>query len=285
MNIGIYKITNLINGKSYIGQSIRLHKRWGGHKSSFKTRKGNHPILHKAFEKYGLSNFSYEIICNAPRKYLDKLEIHFIKHYKSYRLGYNADKGGKGGPQGQSVYQYSMNGDFIKEWDSITEAALYYKLSYGVIYGAASKEKVRVTAGGFLWRREKHDKIKATRGVSTKRKVCQYTIKGELVKTYDTIILAESSLGGNLNLTRAIKNNGIAGGYCWVYKGEPFIKPSQKKLRKAGLVKVGRFNLDDELIELYDNVNIVVNLFGSSIFHNLNGRSNKAYGFRWKYIE
>ncbi len=56
--IGIYKITNKLNNKSYIGQSIHIEQRWQEHlyKSSGCS------LLKYALYKYGADNFSFEII-------------------------------------------------------------------------------------------------------------------------------------------------------------------------------------------------------------------------------
>ena len=52
---GIYKITNLVNEKVYIGQAQDIEKRWREHKCSSKS---NNQILYRAIRKYGLENFS-----------------------------------------------------------------------------------------------------------------------------------------------------------------------------------------------------------------------------------
>lgn len=63
----IYKITNLINGKSYIGQTIKEVKyRWREHVNEANTR-ARFP-LHKAIKKYGPENFNIEIICYCPNQ-------------------------------------------------------------------------------------------------------------------------------------------------------------------------------------------------------------------------
>lgn len=64
---GIYKITNKINGKCYIGSSVDIHKRWREHRarSVMKTHnyiKTYYSHLYCAFRKYGRDNFNYEII-------------------------------------------------------------------------------------------------------------------------------------------------------------------------------------------------------------------------------
>lgn len=60
----VYKITNLINQKSYIGSSVRVEKRWQQHKNDAfnpNNEKYNYP-LYQAFRKYGLENFSFNIL-------------------------------------------------------------------------------------------------------------------------------------------------------------------------------------------------------------------------------
>ena len=99
--IGIYKYTNKINGKSYIGQSIDIERRQYNHKSSAYNEKANdyNSQFHQAIRKYGLENFDYEILVelndkNFTPQTLDNLEKFFIKQYNSYHNGYNATEGG-----------------------------------------------------------------------------------------------------------------------------------------------------------------------------------------------
>ena len=88
---GIYKITNLINNKIYIGQSIHIEKRWEDHKYYSSKQ---HTAIQSAFKKYGISNFSFEIIEECPKDKLDEREIYWIEFYDSYNNGYNLTKGG-----------------------------------------------------------------------------------------------------------------------------------------------------------------------------------------------
>lgn len=89
--IGIYKITNLLNRKIYIGQSINIQNRWEDHKY---YSSNEHTALQAAFKKYGISNFSFEIIEECSKEELDEKEIYWIKFYDSYNNGYNLTKGG-----------------------------------------------------------------------------------------------------------------------------------------------------------------------------------------------
>lgn len=65
--IGIYKITNKINGKIYIGQSINIERRWKEH--IFDNRKNS--LIHLAIIKYGKENFSFEVIEECNQKELN----------------------------------------------------------------------------------------------------------------------------------------------------------------------------------------------------------------------
>ena len=96
---GIYKITNTLNGKVYIGQSIDIKKRWANHKKDAFWTKGvdyNYP-LYRAIRKYGIDNFIFEVIeeCAAPS--LNEKEIYYIALYKSTdnNFGYNQNSGGQ----------------------------------------------------------------------------------------------------------------------------------------------------------------------------------------------
>lgn len=95
MSCGIYKITNLINGHSYIGQSICIEQRWKNHKHYNKERE-DYP-LYRAFRKYGIDNFSFEIIEECEPNLLDEKEIYWINFYNTCsNNGYNQTSGGDG---------------------------------------------------------------------------------------------------------------------------------------------------------------------------------------------
>lgn len=99
--IGIYKFTNLLNGKCYIGQSIDIEQRRLAHLSSANNKKAddyNHQ-LHQALRKYGVSNFSFEVLVELhgegyDKELLNTLEIYYISKYNSFKQGYNATPGG-----------------------------------------------------------------------------------------------------------------------------------------------------------------------------------------------
>lgn len=86
--IGIYKITKKSNGKSYIGQSVDIERRFKEHKY-----KKDIPI-EIAIQKYGEDAFTYEIVEECELSELDKKESYWIDYYDSYNKGYNCNEGG-----------------------------------------------------------------------------------------------------------------------------------------------------------------------------------------------
>lgn len=97
--IGIYKITNTINNKCYIGQSSDLVKRIRKHIKTLLNGTNRNEHLQNAYKKYGPGNFTIEIIEECEKEALDEREIFWIDYYKSYNpeYGYNKTKGGTGG--------------------------------------------------------------------------------------------------------------------------------------------------------------------------------------------
>jgi len=93
----VYKITNTVNGKVYIGQTVgTLHKRWSAHKTDARNGKKSLTIC-KAIRKYGPENFCAEELATASSiEMLNELEIHFINLYRSHdpKFGYNSTFGG-----------------------------------------------------------------------------------------------------------------------------------------------------------------------------------------------
>lgn len=83
---------NLINEKVYVGQSINIQERYYQHISDAKNR-AKYPI-DLAIQKYGIDNFSFEILEECSTDLLDEREIYWISFFDSYNCGYNATPGG-----------------------------------------------------------------------------------------------------------------------------------------------------------------------------------------------
>lgn len=93
----IYKITNNITNKCYIGKTERtIQERWKEHKKNISLYKDRLP-LYRALNKYGVDNFTIEEIEQCDNYEIDDREIYWIAHFGTYKNGYNCTGGGEGG--------------------------------------------------------------------------------------------------------------------------------------------------------------------------------------------
>lgn len=92
----VYKITNCINQKVYIGQtSFSVEKRWKEHIKDI-SKHLDRP-LYRALAKYGIENFTVEMI--EETDFPNEREEYWIQYYQSFHNGYNATTGGEGRPK------------------------------------------------------------------------------------------------------------------------------------------------------------------------------------------
>ena len=133
---GIYKITNKVNGHSYIGQSVNIAVRFYKHinESNNPNRPGYNYPLYKALRKYGLMNFDFEILEECDISQLSDKEVYWIQYYDTFFNGYNQTMGGN---QSIQVMKESIIGiiDLLKNTNkSIKDIAIMYKVSVDTVY-------------------------------------------------------------------------------------------------------------------------------------------------------
>jgi hypothetical protein len=94
----IYKITNDVNGKVYIGKTLHsVEKRWKEHIKDSKREHNENRPLYRAMNKYGIDNFHIETIEECVEELVEEREVFWIKEYNSFgKNGYNATIGGDG---------------------------------------------------------------------------------------------------------------------------------------------------------------------------------------------
>lgn len=92
--IGVYKITNNINGKAYVGCSVDINRRFNQHKNYEKSTNEPNKILYHAFKKYNIENFTFEVLEECNKEQLVEREIYYIEKFNTYKNGYNGSIGG-----------------------------------------------------------------------------------------------------------------------------------------------------------------------------------------------
>ena len=86
---GIYKIENLINHKVYIGQSVNIKDRWQSHRRLLRQNKHDNLHLQNSWNKYGESNFSFEILEECSNCLLNEKEQYWLDYYGGKNNNYN----------------------------------------------------------------------------------------------------------------------------------------------------------------------------------------------------
>lgn len=120
---GIYKITNKINGKVYIGRTNNFHNRHRQHLYAYKKQdssKSNQYLLN-SYNKYGFNNFTFEEIYYCLSETESKvMEQYYMEIYNSFDsdTGYNLRKDTEGGMLISKATSHKITDRLKKEWES-----------------------------------------------------------------------------------------------------------------------------------------------------------------------
>lgn len=144
--IGIYKITNLINGHYYIGQSRDIKGRFRCHRFSGRqlNDKDHNTPIHLAIHKYGEENFSYEILEECSIDELNEKEVYWIEKLQATKNGnYNILVGGQDRKKidNKPVELYDLSGNYIQTISSATEVAEFLGVSRSTVYQVLHKQR------------------------------------------------------------------------------------------------------------------------------------------------
>lgn len=141
----IYKITNKVNGKLYIGQTIQtLKDRWYRHCCNVSDVSEQQMVIKKAIHKYGKENFTIEVIEECSEELLDEKEIYWIAYYNTYYTGYNSTKGGKRDVKIDSKVQQYVK-DIIELYNlgfSLRQIAKEYNVDHATVRQLLRKQGI-----------------------------------------------------------------------------------------------------------------------------------------------
>lgn len=126
----IYRITNKVNGKSYIGQTrYTIEFRWRQHQ-----HKKDNTYFHNAIKKYGPDNFIVEALEECDVQNLNTREIYYIAKYDTFNNGYNLTIGGDGNKRlVLTDSQYDEIKELYLSGFSSNKIATLYQLDKGTI--------------------------------------------------------------------------------------------------------------------------------------------------------
>lgn len=220
--IGVYKITNKINGKMYIGASARLMKRKTEHfkPSRIKTYKDRLPI-YRAMDKYGRESFVFEIIEKTTAEQLDEREEYYINKYNTVEEGYNVVSTSHN--MHDREYTKEVHGSFFSEWNKKQWKNEEYRKERSKRSSEYQKERLKDPE----YLAEKSKQLKKYTD-SIKKPIEQYDKQGNLIAVYDGVREAERATGiGSAQISAVAlgkPKRKSAGGFVWKYPREKSVE-------------------------------------------------------------
>lgn len=246
----IYKITNQINGKVYIGQTARsIATRWREH-----IRHGLNPNsreynrhLYNSMRKYGIDSFSIELVEKCDNSLMSEREMFWIKFYNSSHpdYGYNLTLGGEGvvSIDYDEVYRRYDAGD------SLCKIARDMNLS-------------RSNLSQVLKEYENYDKqtiwerAMLEASVNKGTPVSQYDLDGNFINTFPSSKAASRCVPKttHANIVKVCKNkNGLSGGFQWRFADDT--PPGVYVNKRTSLpCPVCQINMDGTLLCIFQSM-------------------------------
>lgn len=307
----IYKVTNKINGKIYIGQTIRsLEIRWKQHCKDAETNHKGMAIL-AAIQKYGKENFTVEQIDIAcDRDELDLKEQYWIRYYNSLSPnGYNLHTGGKHYECSEETKRKISESNKGKKRSLEHCKKLSERMkgrfvgdknpSWGKPKSEETKEKIRVAKLGKKLTLEHKVRLveRAKRGLNNVNHRAVLCL--ETLKTYPTIELAAQ----DVKVVRGSISNNVngrsksAGGYHWMYIPDAELLCLSAETKNhviktlANVVQTHKHNGKIvrcvETNEIFNTVHEAAEIKGLKerrIADVCRGERKHAGGYKWEYV-
>lgn len=197
MTCGIYMITNLVNGKKYIGQSICIERRFREHCNNGKYT--DKSLIDTAIQKYGVSNFRFDILEVLPEnnEILDEKERLWIKYYNTYENhdDYNLTDGGMSGRKLSEETKNKLS-----------------KINTGKKLSPETRKKIGQSGRGKKWSEESKKRF------SEKIKGKNHHNYGKPPKLETKLKLSKKSTTSGIFRVFKDKQKKAKGGFLWKYR-------------------------------------------------------------------
>ena len=299
----VYKHTNSINGKVYIGITMNQPEiRWGRNGSGYSRQQFGHAI-----SKYGWENFSHEILYkNLSQEQAFQKEIELISLYDSTnpQKGYNLAKGGADVVPilyKKTIYQYTLEGKFVKEYESSVDVVRQNGFKNNSAICHCCNNGINHQSYGYRWSYEYlGDEVawELMRNNNFYQEVFCYNLDGNFIKRYPTVTSASEDTGINTGFISACYRGKFTNTktFRWFknFQGNK-ITPLEYKVDSNGTIhraeknipkkKVYQYDLFGNYIQEYDSAKEVQSAYGYTISKIRRRCSqNKSLGdFYWSY--
>lgn len=286
----IYKVTNKLNGKVYIGKTTcNMATRKKDHISK-SLRKVNNIRFHNAIRFYGPDNFYWEVIEDCADDLLDSKEIYYINLYNANNkyFGYNMTEGGDNDPKcnlgrKRSIDSILKTANGLRGQKRSKEARLRMSIAQKKRFGTLDKLKFK-----------KSKVIK---------EVFQFDLSGVLVKKWPSAKVASEFVNVDVsNIIRACTNRSkTSAGYIWrydsseidyqflssIHNSKKLTDSHRKNISKGRRKLVAQYTLDGLLVKTWEGCDVAakeLSICKSGIIRCCRGTLKKSGGFVWRYL-
>lgn len=239
----IYLVTNKVNNKKYIGQSIckDIKSRWKQHKVKDSKTIGNY--LLSAYNKYGIENFTYKIICICFDEDCNKYEEEYIKKYNTLvPNGYNLQTGGKRfyvKKENKTILKGENHPSYGKKLSEEQKKKLSERMkginnpNYGKKMSQEQKHKISTKMTGKILKQETKEKIRITLTNS------KHSISPEIKNKISKAMIGKKRLPLSEETKIKIREK---------------TKGALAKIHDSNRKKVGKYDTYNNLIKIYSSI-------------------------------
>lgn len=291
----IYKHTNKVNGKCYIGQTKQsLNQRW---------RNGdgyrNNVYFYNSIIKYGWDNFNHEILEDNlySLEQANEREIFWISKCDSFKNGYNLTAGGDNRNHlGIPVLQIDSNTlSIINSFQTIRDAENATGIDHTQISRCCRLDKKDVFAGGFYWCFQNEwnnnwtPKKKTPPASYNKKEIYQLDKSLNIINKFDSILDASKTTGiTDSSIGQCCAGKRIsAGNFYWCYIEDIVNFVPLNPLDEIPVIRIDKNNLEN--IKHYSNISIAAkenNIKNPEVISRVcKGKQITAGNYYWVYQE
>lgn len=287
---GIYIITCVTSSHSYIGQAKDIRKRLREHLMGFNYYVKNHSNVYrendhllKAWQKYGETNFIFDILELCDINKLNNREMYWISYYNTFEHGYNMTPGGQDNfnitewsdedrkyfsniKNPKPILQIDFDGNIVREFWSVAQAVKILNIDGRGIYSCCNKG-ISKSSSGFIWC-YKEDYIYGNFDLDyylnkkEKKPIEQYDMYGNFIKLWNHGCEVKEAGFSPSTINDCCNHNCMSvNGYIWKFQAddtrvidEEYCQEARRKMESVKVRKVYQLDKYDNIVHIYDSI-------------------------------
>lgn len=292
------------DGYCYLYRHIRLDNNQVFYVGVGVKRISKNQIYYRAFDKKQRGVWWKNITNKTPYKvdillesddyeFILEKEKEFIKLYGRKDLGLgtlcNLNNGGKEGENVlkicKKVYQFDLDYNFIKEWDSAFQIAREINENISGIYKCCKVKNGYKTWNNYIW---SYSKDFEKENKNHERKTAQYNLEGNLLKTFKSLKEASTELKiENTGIRQSILRESVSYGFQFRYFDKIPLEKINANKEYYNNSGVNQYDLEGNFIKTWSIITDAakhLNIFHINIIKNAQYQRKSAGGFQWRYV-